>query len=156
MSGLVNRYHVQPIIGEQNVAHHSWGVAMLYDMICPNPTYEGLRECILHDSAELFMGDAPFQVKSSYKAVKDLYDDLEVFIRNEVGLPEEHHDPYIKVCDMLELCMFAYYQTTLGNVNFRVVFQRGIEYIKELDVVKENHAVRAIIAKMVEDMGHGS
>jgi 5'-deoxynucleotidase YfbR-like HD superfamily hydrolase len=154
MSGLVKRYHTQPTIGEQTVAHHSWGVAMLYDMICPNPTYEGLRECILHDSAELYIGDVPFQTKQAYKSVDSMYKELEDFVRKEVDIPDDPKDPYVKVCDMLELCMFAYYQMTLGNANYKIVFDRGLDYINKMDVVKENLKTRSMIAQMMEDMNY--
>ncbi len=156
MAGLVKRYHTQPIVGEQNVAAHSWGVAMLYMELNPNPNYEGLQECLLHDVAELFIGDTPFQTKQAYPSVAKILREVEEHVRIQMDLPEEKHHPYVKLCDMLELCMFAYYQMTLGNANFRVVFDRGINFIYKLDEWKENIKVKTIVARMIEDMNYES
>ena len=61
--GAIKRYHTLEIIGEQSVASHSWGVAMILQYLDPNVSKEAILRALTHDVAELFTGDVPAPVK---------------------------------------------------------------------------------------------
>ena len=61
--GAIKRYHTLETIGEQSVASHSWGVAMILQYLEPNVSKEAILRALTHDVAELFTGDIPAPVK---------------------------------------------------------------------------------------------
>jgi len=148
MGGMVKRYHTVPTIGEQLNSSHMWGVAVVYLDLCPNPTFEGLKECLYHDCAEHDLGDAPYQAKQKYPDIKEVYNRLENLARLQMGIPEEIDDPWIKVSDMFELVLFAVHQLEMGNRNYLDVLRRGVDFLKTTEQYNENEKLNKLVRKM--------
>ena len=120
-SGRVKRWHAFPIIGEQNVADHSWGVALIVMEIAESHLSINLmRAAITHDSAELYTGDMPYQTKKRWPqlagALEICEQDVERAHNIDWVLTGEQRQ-ILKWADMFELLLFADYQADLGNRN---------------------------------------
>ena len=50
--GEVKRYHTMKTIGEQTVANHSWGVAVILNWLKPDISKVALLKALSHDVAE--------------------------------------------------------------------------------------------------------
>lgn len=107
-AGRVTRYHAAPSVAPQNVAHHSWNVAVLALHITGGSASNNLiRECLMHDAAEYFTGDVPFTVKRDNADVKARFDAMEDTAReNDLVLPpielSERDAALLKICDTLD------------------------------------------------------
>jgi 5'-deoxynucleotidase YfbR-like HD superfamily hydrolase len=112
-SGKVVRYHAATSIGQkQSIAEHSWGVAViaLYlvgDRMTPNL----YRACLLHDTAEAYTGDVPFNVKREFADVKARFDELEKLMQERFLLPMPEltawENSVLKMADTLEGYIWA-------------------------------------------------
>lgn len=115
--GAVLRYHARRTIGQQSVAEHSWGVAMMLYELC-QPTEVLLRAALSHDLAEYDTGDVPFTAKRMSVPFKDALVQLETEIDAKLGfmpLLEPEDLWLLKMADMLELCWYAVEQKRLGS-----------------------------------------
>ncbi len=64
MAGRIRRLHIRPMNGdEQNVAAHTWGVAMILLDLFPDVSREALVFTLRHDVPEVVTGDIPANVK---------------------------------------------------------------------------------------------
>ena len=113
-AGAVIRYHTHPRLGRftQNDAAHSWGVAALITQLHPDPSTKLLLAAILHDTGERFAGDLPAPVKAANPKMAADHAALEARIRADKiygGAYEldDEDQAWLKMCDMLECCMFA-------------------------------------------------
>lgn len=136
-AGLISRYHTVDCPRKQSVAEHSWGVAVILMEIVPTQyigDYALLRAALVHDMAELHTGDVPAHVKWANPTLKAELDRIETKVEQEMGV-EIDLDPgryqLLKVADLLELVYHAVRQLRLGNTNYRVVFDRGVEWLLE-------------------------
>jgi len=94
--GEVKRYHTMSIIGEQSVASHSWGVAVILNWLKPDISKTAILKALAHDVAEKRTGDMPAPTKWNNP---DLAKELSVVEKNielELGvdyeLTEEEHE----------------------------------------------------------------
>ena len=107
-AGRVLRYHAVPSVGSQNIAHHSWGVAVICLYLTGGKaSSELLVEALMHDTAELFTGDIPFTVKRDRPDIKDTFDLMEDDAREaELLIPPQHlsdrDHALLKLADTLE------------------------------------------------------
>ncbi len=120
-TGRVKRWHAFPIIGEQNVADHSWGVALIVMEVAEDHLSVNLmRAAITHDSAEFYTGDMPYQTKKRWPqlavALEICEQDVERVHNIDWVLTGEQRE-ILKWADMFELLLFADYQADLGNRN---------------------------------------
>ena len=131
--GHVRRFHTTPIIGEQNVAAHSWGVAsIVLEIMRPDKPSIALIEAALnHDVAEFDTGDVPAHVKRRYPSIRTALTHAEYEIEKELdimdGLTVEE-ELILKLADCIELCFFATEQLAMENRTMRIVLCRGLEY----------------------------
>lgn len=125
-SGEVLRYHAAPGVDKQTDAAHSWGVAVIAMYLVPGLSVELLKECLLHDTAELMTGDIPSSAKRSD-------DDLNELLKDRESLAREHHllgksdltereHAILKICDVLESLMWCYHHETAA---FVISYHRG-------------------------------
>lgn len=132
LGGNVRRYHTRSVIGEQTVAAHSWGVAMLLLELCENPSAELLRAALVHDLAEYDTGDVPstakWQSPELKAALSRLEGRIEVELEIAVELSQEERFA-LKLADMLELCWHAYEQRKLGNRYAEEWWENGSNWI---------------------------
>jgi len=120
-TGRVKRWHAFPIIGEQTVADHAWGVALIVMEVAENHlTIDLLRAAITHDSAELYTGDMPYQTKKRWPDLARALLTVEMEVEREYNIDwilNEKQWEILKWADMFELLMFADAQHNLGNRN---------------------------------------
>lgn len=85
-SGYVDRYHTTPELKrKQDNSQHQWRVAVIILQLHPNPSLPLLREALLHDSGELFMGDMPGPTKARHPEIKLVTGPLEDQYRMQMG-----------------------------------------------------------------------
>jgi len=113
--GAVQRCHGTRHTGSYSNAEHSWGVAMLIWHLFPDQFRRMAIFALCHDVPECLVGDMPSTAKES-SAVNPTED----AILEEFGLPKlcmlgpkEH--AILKVCDRLELYLWAKEQLAQGN-----------------------------------------
>ena len=120
-AGRVKRWHAFPIIGEQTVADHSWGVALIVVEIAEDYLSENLmRAALTHDVAELDTGDIPYGAKRRWPHLAAALDKCETEVEQEYNIDwtlSQKQREILKWADMFELLMFADAQRNLGNRN---------------------------------------
>jgi len=132
-AAYIKRFHTVPTVGDsQTVGAHSWGVATLLNELWPHSTKGLLLATLYHDVAEILIGDIPATTKWAYPEFAEAVARVEAEAEKKLGLaiilnPEEKKR--LKICDMLELVIFASEQIKLGNHYFEVVFENGVKYL---------------------------
>jgi 5'-deoxynucleotidase YfbR-like HD superfamily hydrolase len=131
-AGNVKRFHTHSVIGENTVAHHSWGVAILLLELIEKPSLDMMRACIYHDAFEVVTGDIPWTAKQRNPTIKHVADNMEADVALEIDvmwnlMPWEEHS--IKFCDMLDLMWFCVSQRKLGSANMDEVFENGRRFL---------------------------
>jgi 5'-deoxynucleotidase YfbR-like HD superfamily hydrolase len=132
--GNVKRYHTALMIGEQTVAHHTFGVIAVILELWPDSSPNLIKAAMYHDVVECLTGDSPAPAKRAFPPLWEALHEAERVLLNQYGLqvylsPDEARR--LKLADWAELCMTAYEQITLGNKHFELVYNRGIEYINK-------------------------
>lgn len=149
-SSNVKRYHIHPVIGEQNIAHHSWRLVMLLYYIVGNPSGNLIKAALLHDVPEVVTGDTPYTAKKLSIDLKRALDQMEqAFLSNndlEIIL-FDNEKSILKMCDMLELIWFCREQIDLGNANFTSMFDRGMNIAKKL--IREDEGLASYNSKIL-------
>lgn len=134
-SGAVSRFHTQTMHKENNVAAHSWGVAMLIICLHDNPSKELIAAALFHDAGELISGDTPYTSKlldsnldASLKAIEKKFL-IENGIDYEAYLTELEK-AWLKACDMLDLIFTCTEEMDLGNNRIRSVYNNGVSALR--------------------------
>ena len=151
--GDVKRYHTLPTIGEQTVANHSWGVAMILNWLEPEISKTAMLKALTHDVAEKQTGDIPAPTKWKNKSLAKRLAGLERKIEKELGVDyvlTEKEQVLFKQADMFELLLYCVKQRSLGNVNVNTVFSNGVE---KLVGTKLNARGTSLLAKLIESYG---
>ncbi len=117
-AGGVKRWHTKLTIKEQDLASHSWGVAMVLLQIAPDRP-QLLRAALVHDLHEVEAGDIPYPFKRNNAVVRDAY------TKQEREFAEAHGEDYpvlleddehlLKWADMFELLLWAKREIMMGN-----------------------------------------
>lgn len=102
-AGSVRRWHTTPEVRPQNVAAHSWGVAIIC-MYVGNGDFCGghaAANALIHDIAELFTGDipAPFRAKIENAEV---FKAAEAEVSGKLFMYRPDMPPITKIADKLE------------------------------------------------------
>lgn len=122
-SGNVKRWHAIITLREQNVASHSYNVAILAYLIAPAQllSTQLLLACLLHDAHERSIGDIPSTAKWAFPplgeairaAEKKWEDDNGVSpIMDQLSAAEQL---ILQVCDYLELLLWSTEELFAGN-----------------------------------------
>lgn len=107
-AGHVSRYHAATsVLEKQSIAHHSWGVAVIALYLAGGNCSAGLLQAaLMHDAAEAFTGDVPFNVKRDFKDIKERFDRLEklMYRRYLLQMPRltKREQALLKLADSLE------------------------------------------------------
>lgn len=106
-SGLVRRWHSNPDLAAtaQTNAHHQWGCAVLAVHLFPDD-HELLKAAILHDVAEVNLGDISGLAKRNTPALKAALDAAESSNARLLGVSYEASDR-LKLVDMLDAYLWA-------------------------------------------------
>jgi len=136
-SGMnVRRYHQRYTAQSDTVAHHSYGVALLVNMIDPTARKEVLLAALVHDLPEGVTGDMPGHVKAA----------LPPSMRHELSNVESQllakHDllfdlsldeaQLLKLCDKLESLLFCIEERQRGNKGLRSCGDKCSAWINEI------------------------
>ena len=154
MAGRIRRLHIKPMNGdEQNIAAHSWGVAMILLDLFPAVSRSCLIYALRHDVPEIVTGDVPANVKWQHPGLQDTLEWIEEGFLNKMSWPtesEKHGVPYlagsedwhnerlyIKIADRVELLFYSLEQIYMGNLLLMDVFKNArdklIEHLELID-----------------------
>jgi 5'-deoxynucleotidase YfbR-like HD superfamily hydrolase len=133
----VSRWHTFACNRPQNLAGHSWGVAMMISRLFDGPHADQLLllKCALeHDLAEKHIGDMPRPGRTQ------AHRDFEVHVAGVIGIRHEeslpfHLQPWLKWADLIEAGLYSQREATLGNGNFTEVLLRVSNYLTEAEEV---------------------
>lgn len=118
--GRTQRCHTQPIIRQQNVADHSFGVAWWCYLLSPlrRPSAELLLTALAHDMAEHETGDVPSPTKEvlGIRPMLNAYEDR-LMAEHTLVMPgiTEDEKRILKLADSLELMQLCLRERTMGN-----------------------------------------
>lgn len=131
LSGEVKRYSVWPVLLQQTVGSHTWGVYHVYWMVFGVPSAQVALYIHMHDAEELVSGDNPFPMKMRYPKLKEAITEIERDARAALSLPDtvlpsaERHR--VKVCDLLEMTMKGMLEREMGNLLAVPIIERTAE-----------------------------
>ena len=135
--GLTKRYHTVDTVGTQNVAEHSFGVAMLMILMYD---YEGMTatpHALMHDLAEAQIGDISSPVKRAMPELKEFLDKAEENAFLEVGILLAKLSPrqkrMLKMADNMEGMLFCCRERYKGNKNIIEVYENFKKYTQALE-----------------------
>jgi 5'-deoxynucleotidase YfbR-like HD superfamily hydrolase len=148
--GEVKRYHTMKTIGEQTVANHSWGVAVILNWLKPDISKVALLKALSHDVAEKRTGDMPAPTKWNNKDLACELRRVEKEIEEELGVDydlDAEEQEYFKQSDLFELLLYCVNQRSLGNTNVNVVFSNGVEKLVDMNLNKRGKSLLGYLVK---------
>lgn len=166
MAMVVNRWSTIPAIKRQNIAEHSFYVALYTDFLCkllkwPHPRrYLAIHWALIHDMPETVTSDIPGPVKrtiTSKAALRNLEDRL--FQEFEEGYG---HDPsdrnvalVVKAANLIDEVFYLHSERLLGNQFLDHVFANSWRrLVKALTAVDLPQAIGTIKLEL-EEMKRG-
>ncbi len=124
----IERFHTFPTIGKQNIASHSWGVALLTHTIYEGePPVEAIMYALCHDIHEIEVGDVPAPTKWKHPALKEqLNKATDEFERiHNIQVPEDEEVLcVVDIADKLEGMLNCIREIKLGNMHMILVYTR--------------------------------
>lgn len=133
-SGDVERFHSVPGMVKQDIANHSWGVALLVQYFDPNCRKELLLAALTHDCAELKTGDIPADVKWENPDLKKALSEMEERIEKEWGIHYNltaQETTLLKICDCLEGMTYCLKRLNMGEQGAGYPFGKWYNFLKE-------------------------
>lgn len=125
----VVRWHTIPHLRPQNLASHSWAVALIISRLFPGTAKDRLaliEAALEHDLVEAQIGDMPRPGRTQD------HKDLETRVAKEMGLrsvPEKLR-PWLEWADLIEAGLYAFREMKLGNQHFAEVSLRVADYLQ--------------------------
>lgn len=136
--GLTTRLHTISTVRAQNVAAHSWGVAMLardiYRRAGRDIPANVLVACLVHDIPEGRVGDVPSPVKwanpvlAKALVIAEENEAHRLEIDREMSTLTEVEQDLVEFCDKLELLWHCVDEARLGNQHIARVFHNQISW----------------------------
>lgn len=166
----VVRWNFHPTIRKENVAEHSFWVALFAAIIAPSEARAELTlAALLHDSEEAVTGDLPALVKGRVtkgaweqvvsQADAELLDPSIVSVHGEDAFNDlvaargmAHSSVVVKAADMLAALMFAEQECRLGNTYFIQIRDELILSIDKVATKLEPKTAKRLV-RLVEDLG---
>jgi 5'-deoxynucleotidase YfbR-like HD superfamily hydrolase len=153
LSNIV-RYSMHEKLREQNVAEHSFRVALLAmaiaDAYCDNGAqvnYEVLlKRALMHDMEEAINGDISYVVKNRNSSTKDFFNKLEsetiensMFQKNNIykciiqnARTNDLEGRIVSIADMLEILFYAMREMRMGNKQMQSLYDRVLQYVNSI------------------------
>lgn len=140
-AGRVQRFHTTPDYSgatRQNLAEHSWGVAMVCIEICRRtmvtPSTPLLRAALTHDLAEYWTTDCPAHVKWEHPALAEALDNAQTHVEVAVGIWNESTlHPFekrmLKWADGIELYVYSRQRARAGVASYQKVAENIGNYL---------------------------
>lgn len=133
-AGAVKRWHTKVTIKDQDVAAHSWGVALIILKIAPRD-HELLRAALLHDMAEVESGDIPYPFKRDHQRLhQELIEhekDFEIINGTQCFLKAEQVK-MLKWADMFELLLWCKRELKLGNESIKYTIDVAFRALRDM------------------------
>ncbi|MGD0511487.1 MAG: YfbR-like 5'-deoxynucleotidase, partial [Candidatus Micrarchaeaceae archaeon] len=134
--GATKRFHTVQTISQNTVAEHSFGTAMMVNLLMNGKASKDLLwAALIHDMAECETGDIPAPAKRLF-GLRETMGDHELCILTRVGfdMPELNAvEKYVlKVADCLDGALFCAREHHFGNKNIDLPYKRFKSYIAEL------------------------
>lgn len=134
--GAVQRYHTHRMHHPQDVAAHSWGVAVvLLGAGFASPAL--LAYTLLHDVAEQATGDVPAPVKWAHPGLDAALEIVEDDFNNAHGITDLYQSLSLlerkaaKWADMYELTQHALDEVMMGNLHARQMLNNGLGVVRQ-------------------------
>jgi 5'-deoxynucleotidase YfbR-like HD superfamily hydrolase len=144
-AGVTRRFHTVPVIHHQNIADHSWHVAMLahvlYGQDEPGLRMTFIMACLTHDMAECKVGDLPAPAKRNmeerFPNFRESWGEMEQHILQAYSMDwekflTEEEKRRLKLCDALEGMFYCISERWLGNRSIVVCFNNFSSYVGAL------------------------
>jgi 5'-deoxynucleotidase YfbR-like HD superfamily hydrolase len=135
--GAVQRFHTVQTIKPNTVAEHSFGVAMLVDLLTGGTASKNLVVAALrHDMAEQTTGDIPAPAKRAY-GLREQVNAIEEAIMEGSHWPmptlTETEKQVLKFADCLDGALYCIREARIGNAkNMQPCYHNFWSYIREL------------------------
>jgi 5'-deoxynucleotidase YfbR-like HD superfamily hydrolase len=127
----VTRWHTFPNLLPQNVAAHSWGVAMIVMSLYPNTPEKMLmvQVALEHDLIEKYIGDMPRPARTAEhrRLEESMAHEKSIFHESMLNLADRN---WLAWADLIEAGLHARREHAAGNSRYQEVIQRVSEYIK--------------------------
>jgi len=148
-TGVTKRLHIHEVIKEQNIAEHSWGVAViLIGLTKQEPqllTASLLKAAILHDCAESLIGDIPYFTKKQLEksdslgkqSLLEIMEDnanIKLGIYTELNSLSKIEQTLLGAADILDLKYKCLKEHRLGNRNLTDIINNISRIIQSMDL----------------------
>lgn len=163
-AGETKRFHTWPVLRTQNVAEHSWHVAMLLWYIFgsdePGITMPLMMAALTHDAAEWQVGDIPSSAKRrmaemGFEDFRAKWGEMEQKVLNEFGwdwegyLSDEELQK-LKLVDSMDGAFYCVRERAMGNKLITPCYENFISYVEEVLMasfpISVSHSDRHIVA----------
>jgi 5'-deoxynucleotidase len=167
----IERWSLMRNVVKENVAEHSYHVAMLTHALCTIaneifdrniPTEKAVTMALFHDSTEVFTGDIPTPVKhhnrdilSSFREIEHragkrlismIPQELQKIYEPLINAKNEDHElkPYCKAADLLDAYLKCVTELSAGNREFLVAKQQIEKSIKNLNMPEVDYFLKEL------------
>lgn len=133
-AGAVKRWHTVNTLKEQDLAAHSWGVAMIVSYLGGSP--RAVQAALVHDLHESEFGDFPFQTKRDFREVLEVERTVQAQFANIHDIENEEdlnasERALVKWADLFESWLWARREMKMGNQGMLdVVIRAGDAIVK--------------------------
>lgn len=140
----VKRFHTVRRLGVETVGHHSANVCGVLLSLDPNVSRDLLVAALMHDLPEQHTGDVPAPAKWAQKTLagelvwaEDYWWAEHSEMQHLVLSLSEWEHGMLKLADMTDLVLSCVEEKRMGNQYAIPLLNRGVNYIRNLDVNKE-------------------
>lgn len=127
-AAAVRRCHTIPIVGDYQVGGHSFNMLTMLRVLWPDAPVVLLWAIIAHDLPERLTGDIPSPPKWYGVVDRKLLTTLEEDIGRAISQPmpelTDEENQWLMGLDLVELYLWCYDQTFIGNRNLETMIQR--------------------------------
>lgn len=154
----VARWHTRKPVFPETVGHHTANVALLCDILTDGECSKDLlMAALVHDVGEFYTGDLPAPVKVDDPELSTRIHDLDAkyLSRNGITVPflVENEKNVLRAADIIDLVWTAALELRVGNSDYQEVLERGIQYLKALQLPNRQQAiVDNIMESIVSDL----
>ncbi|MFA5936705.1 MAG: YfbR-like 5'-deoxynucleotidase [Candidatus Paceibacterota bacterium] len=156
----VHRWNFHPTLRRENVAEHSFWVAIIAYVIssrtgciCPGDV---ILSAILHDAEEAVTGDMPSLVKRfvNWEPVEqEARDTLTNDVALSTAIEFSKKAGFIKIADMVSALMYATEQVQCGNTHFKDIEAECLGDVRKLADSMDKRQSRAVYA-VLDELGY--
>ena len=153
-AGRIKRYHTHPIIGEQTVGDHTYGLVQILRHITEDGCSKNLMIAALdHDVLEFFTGDIPHPAKRMFPELKQVLDEIEKSAADVNNMVEysnlgEGEKLMLHCADLLEMGFYGAYQIKMGNTFGADIVGAIVQAIENLPLTDTHHIVKELATEL--------